>query len=216
MEDNIAWQQYPQHRNFFNKLWLSNELGYDCGPCGVAPSHDGYYIVRPIYNLSGMGAGARKVYIKAGDTSSVPPGYFWCEWFEGIHYSATYGPFIHNTKGEWTKKHCFIGKNQDNALTFFQKWYKINYVPTLSRFFHLLSDVPIINVEFIGDKPIEVHLRESPDPMADEVIPIWDGDQHKIKILENKGYTYVESYDDADGFIEIPRIGFMMRNKTYE
>ena len=76
MEDSEAYIRYPKHRRWFDKLHLSETLGYDCGPCGVAPSKDGYYIVRPIYNLSGMSIGAKKVWIEKGDVSKVPRGIF--------------------------------------------------------------------------------------------------------------------------------------------
>jgi len=37
---------------------------------------------------------------------------------------------------------------------------------------------PHINIEIIGDKIIEVHLRHNTDPvMHDEFIPIWSNDQ---------------------------------------
>jgi hypothetical protein len=211
MDDTQAWNEYPRYRDWMNKLWFSMRMGYDCGPSGVPPSRDGYYIVRPIYNLSGMGVGARKEFIRAGDVSVVQPGYFWCEWFEGTHYSATYGPFNHTEKGRWKPRHCFSGETDENSLTFFKVWRRVKNVPDLPRLFHELSSIPTINVEFIRDKPIEVHLRDTPDPLADEFIPVWKGQEKMIDIYTSMGYSYIESYDNADGFLDIPRIGFMIK-----
>lgn len=211
MDDTTAWQRYPAYRDWFNKLWFSMKMGYDCGPCGVPPTREGYYIVRPVYNLLGMGLGASKEYIRAGDTSKVPPGYFWCEWFEGTHYSATYGPFIHDETGHWKKRHCFSGVNDENSLTFFHVWNRVEEVPDLSRHFHSLSSIPVINVEFIGDRPIEVHLRDTPDPLVDQFVPVWKGQERLIDIYKDLGYSYIESFDDADGFLNTPRIGFMIK-----
>lgn len=75
MDDCDSYLKYPHHRNWFNKLWLSEMLGYKCGPCGVEIPEDGTYVVRPIYNLSGMGIGAELKQLKKDDIST-PPGYF--------------------------------------------------------------------------------------------------------------------------------------------
>ena len=59
-EDYQTYAKYSHHRKWFNKLWLSETLGYDCGPSGIFPDKSGWYIVRPIMNLSGMSVGAEK------------------------------------------------------------------------------------------------------------------------------------------------------------
>ena len=206
MEDYQAWNQYPQHRKWFNKLYVSQLMGHYCGPCGLAPDKDGFYIVRPIYNLSGMSAGASKKFIPAGDATLTPPGYFWCEWFEGDHYSATYRWV--DLVG-WQLTSCWIGKKSSMK---FYKWIRTNYAPAVPNKLIELADLPLINVEFIGDKVIEVHLRDSPDPDYEELIPIWSDDvQEMIDNLELMGYTFISSYDDADGFIKPARIGFMVK-----
>lgn len=206
MEDHDAWKAYPEYRKWFNKLYVSELLGYYCGPCGVAPDRDGYYIIRPIYNLSGMSAGAQKKFIKAGDATQVPPGYFWCEWFEGTHYSATYQSV---DLIEWKTKSCWIAEKLE--FKFF-RWQRSDYTPPVPSKFNELANLPEINIEFIGDKVIEVHLRDTPDPDYNEVIPIWEDDPtNLIDIYESMGYSYIESFDDADGFIRPARIGFMVK-----
>ena len=61
-------------------------------------SESGYYCIRSIYNLYGMGLGASKVWLDTDDNSEVMnrqhPGSFYCEWFDGPHYSIDY---------EWNK-----------------------------------------------------------------------------------------------------------------
>lgn len=206
MEDYQAWKHYPEHRKWFNKLHVSDLMGHYCGPCGVAPEKDGFYIVRPIYNLSGMSAGASKAWIKAGDVTRVPPGYFWCEWFEGDHYSASY-KWI--DKVGWMLDSCWIG---DKIEFRFKRWTRSNYAPAIPNKLIELADLPVVNVEFIGDKVIEVHLRDTPDPDYDELIPIFEDDPAEtIDIYRSKGYSYVESFEDADGFITPARIGFMVK-----
>lgn len=212
MHDYQAWKRYPNHRNWFNKLWVSEKLQYRCGPCGVAPDISAYYIVRPIYNLSGMGVGAKKVWIEANDYSQVPPGYFWCEFFEGNQYSATF-VFQHDKNPWWKQLSCWMGVKSEDNLSQFQSWHRSDKQLTVPRIFNDLSGIEKINIEFIGDNPIEVHLRESPDPNCEEFIPIWSGEENMVDKYEKLGYTYIKSYEDADGFLKTPRLGFMIKGE---
>ncbi len=36
MNDDQAWEKYPKHHKWFNKLWLAEELGYVCGQLPIA------------------------------------------------------------------------------------------------------------------------------------------------------------------------------------
>lgn len=211
MEDWEAWEKYPRYHKWFNKLWLSESLGYHCGPSGTAPKQDGLYIVRPVYNLSGMGVGARKVHIKANDQTATPPGYFWCEYFEGTQYSVTYR-FNHDTVGTWTPISSWKAIQDSEDLWRFGGWVRSDYSPPVPRLFNQLSEIQRINIEFKGDRPIEVHLRDTPDPDYDEIVPIWKDREKDVDKYLDMGYTYVKSFDDADGFLEVPRLGFMVRN----
>ena len=51
MHDDEAWLKYPQHHKWFNKLWLSEQLNYVCGPSSVSVPEEKEYFVKPIYNL---------------------------------------------------------------------------------------------------------------------------------------------------------------------
>jgi hypothetical protein len=209
MTDAEAYQKYPKLYHWFNKLWIAEKLGYACGPSGIAPCKSGWYIVRPVMNISGMGVGAKKEYIKAGDLSKVPPGYFWCEWFEGIQYSVTFEWVCY-----WKQISCFMAERNIENLSRFNKWSKYDHkVFKLGHIFEEIADSKIIkiNVEFIDDNPIEVHLRESPDPDYDIIIPIWKDEENLVDKYQKMGYSYINSYDDANGFLEIPRIGFIVK-----
>ena len=209
MNDTDAWDRYPRHRKWFNKLYLAQLLGYNSGPSGTAPKQDGWYIVRPIYNLSGMSIGAEKKFINAGDLKQTPPGYFWCEWFDGEHYSVTYD-FMHGEIATWNPISGWCGYKDGLKFT---KWIRTDVYPNVPRALNELSDVGRINVEFIGNNVIEVHLRDTPDPDYDELIPIWQNDpQTLVDKYIRMGYSYINSYDDADGFLTPPRIGFMVKN----
>ena len=207
--DSEAYRAYPNLHNWFNKLWLSEQLGYDCGPAGIAPTRSGHYIVRPIINLVGMSVGAAKMWIEGGDTKGVDPGYFWCQWFEGHQISVDY-----EWAGKWNPVSCWEATVDDQHLYKFQKWERCGQYPELGSFFDDIADngVTRINVEFVDGKPIEVHLRQSPDPDYDVLIPIWQGEEKKVDVFKELGYVYISDYDDADGQILKSRIGFMVKN----
>ena len=99
------WEKFPQHHLWWNKLYVAEKFGYQCGPGATPIPESKQYVIRPIYNLAGMGIGAEVKFLEKGDRSSVPPGYFWCEYFKGTHYSASY---IWN-KASWKNIHCWIG-----------------------------------------------------------------------------------------------------------
>jgi hypothetical protein len=218
MDDEHAYLKYPHHRHWFNKLYVATLFGYDCGPCGTAPTKDGTYVVRPIYNLSGMSVGATVKDIKAGNNREVPAGYFWCEYLTGNHYSANYvwkydrdmitGKWLQPWKGS----SCWEGTNMPINLTKFVEWKRSDYIPEVPDELASLRDVGVINVEFKGDQVIEVHLRPSADPDYDHLIPVWASDLGiKKQHMETHGFDFVDSYDDADGQLEDPRIGFLVK-----
>lgn len=210
MNDIEAYQSYPHLRHWYNKLWLSEQLGYTCGPASIAPTISGIYIIRPIMNLSGMGVGAKKIWIDAGDYSKVPPGYFWCEWFDGDQYSVTYQWQDYHIG--WKPISCWKGIKEDHNLSKFSKWIKTDFYPPINILFHELADLEKINIEYIEDKIIEVHLRTSPDPDYNELIPVWKGDEEVVDKYTKMGYSYIISYDDAEGFLDLPRVGFLVKN----
>lgn len=208
MDDAYAYLNYPDQRKWFNKLWLSEKLGYYCGPSGVAPNKSGWYIVRPIMNISGMGLGAERKYINAMDFAKVPPGYFWCEWFEGVQYSVTF----ERNNSSWKQISCYCAERNVDNLSNFKKWIKYDHkIFKLNSIFDEIK-VSKINVEFIDDNPIEVHLRDTPDPLYDEIIPIWEGNEKLVDKYEKMGYSYITNYDNADGFLKPARLGFVVKN----
>ena len=191
-EDFQCWQEYKTQRWVFNKLEVAMKLGYDCGPAGVPITKDGYYIIRPIYNLYGMGIGAKKKYLSLKDDSEgmiyhkhIPPGYFWCEWFEGKHHSVDYkyGNQILAVRGYRTS----------DILTKWDKWEKVTQDFSIPPKLHMLKSKRWLNIEFIEDEVIEVHYRNDPDFEFNnkEFLPVWEGES----INPPEGYTYIEHPD---------------------
>ena len=69
-------------------------------------------------------------------------------------------------------------------------------------------DVPRINIEAIGDKIIEVHLRNGFDHLMqyDEIIPVFALDPPKSLL----GYEFVEGVV-GHGWLDNPRLGYWVR-----
>lgn len=208
MEDWDAWNLYPDHRWVYNKLELSKQLNYVCGPAPMPVTRSGYYCVRPIMNLGGMAAQAKIMYLEQGKVLEIPPAHFWCERFEGDQYSVNYSwqdeslVAVHVSKGFTDIKNLYR----------FYSWKKVeNRSFPLPEWIKDFRDVENINIEFIGDRIIEIHLRwgeDFPDG-AEEIISVWDNTSVEFcKKLEQQGYSFFDEYVDAEKNIPHARIGF--------
>ena len=85
--DADAWQRYPRLRWLYDRLQLSQALGYECGPAGTLPPGPGLWFVKPIINLNGMGVGAHAQHYDGGPIFPIQPGSFWMPHFIGRHIS---------------------------------------------------------------------------------------------------------------------------------
>ena len=193
-EDEVWNTIDPEHIWVMDKLILSRKLGYSCGPTGMDVPKPDWYIVRPCINAMGLGLGAEKVWLEK-DTEHLPLGYFWCEWFEGDHYSIDFLP------GWGTKVITVKGFKNPNTFTKWDKWIKVenkkeHVIPRI--LYPTILQYDTINLEFIGDKLIEVHFRrnEDFDGGITEFIPVWEGQDTNPP----KGYQY-RDYPDVHGRI---------------
>ena len=178
-----------------DKLILSSKMGYKCGPAGIDVPEAGDYIVRPVVNAYGLGIGAEKMFIEQ-TTTHIPPGFFWCEWFEGRHLSVDY------QQGKQIL--CVEGFKPENTFTKWDRWARtMDVMPMPEQIHEAVGEHDIVNCEFIGDKLIEVHLRHNPDFEGHimEFIPVWEGEDTSAP----NGYKYRE-YPDVHG-----RIGAFIR-----
>lgn len=212
--DEEAWLSYTSLRHLFNKLDLSLRLGYSAGPSLVPVPETKNYIVRPIYNLGGMGSYAHVKEIKQGDTINIP-GSFWCEAFEGRHICVEYAKH----KGELYVQKITEGFRRSQELFRFDRWVILDKMPDNIKLPIWLESELVnayhSNVEFIDGNVIEVHLRKIPDfpKGAKEIIPIWSDDdlQQAHLTWAQAGYTWQVDEDDNDGTIPVKRLGFYYR-----
>jgi len=195
-EDEVWRDLSPEHMWIYDKLILSKKLGYTCGPIGIDVPTPGWYIVRPIINLMGLGYGAEKVWIE-DETDHLPIGYFWCEWFEGRHLSVDY------YKGRPIL--CVEGFKDPEELMYWDAWSVVLDIKNYQDIPDILKNIPYdyINCEFIGGKLIECQLRRNLDFQWNntDFVPVWEGEN----IEPPEGWRYVD-YPDLHG-----RIGAYIR-----
>lgn len=196
----------PKDRWIFNKLEIALIQGIAAGTNSHEVPATGYYIVRPIINLHGMGVSATKEWIEEGDEEEkVPDGFFWMEMLQGRHLSIDY---------ENKKPVLVVEGFKADTLYKWNKWVRksIKSAIKLPKFLRRAgSRNKYLNVEFIGGRVIEVHLRGNPDfeESYNEIIPVWD--DTTIEFFTDRveeGYSFVEA-KEYNGFET--RHGFLVR-----
>lgn len=187
---------HPEDLWVYNKLQLSQVLGYTCGPAGLEVPNPGFYIVRPSINFMGMGRYSRREKIRR-DTEHLHPGTFWCEEFTGEHLSVDFQ----------NKESKLVVKGNRDEEDKLYRWSHWEVIERVVEFPEVLNDISSryewINCEFIGGKLIEVHFRRNPDFRYNNTIamPVWK-DQKVPELDESSGMYYIEDKDyRRQGFI---------------
>jgi len=235
-EDFQAWETFKCHEEYrwlFNKMEVALRQGLEAGPAGTAPAFAGTYIYRPIINLYGMGIGATKfeynesMYSIMINNGVVPPGSFWCEWLDGDHFSIDY----EYKDGSWHTRSVLAGEHESkDNLTKFSKWEKVatTFAPDVEDLNLLYLNLPFLNdkrlvkfnVEMIGEKIIEIHLRWGNDPFDEypvgtEIIPVWNDEEAPEGEWKGNLHTDMEEYS-ASGFLKDVRRGYIIRRSEKE
>jgi len=184
-EDDVWERIHPNHLWVMDKLIVSRKMGYKAGPVGQDVPDPGWYIVRPCVNMMGMGLGSKKIWIEK-DTTHLPLGHFWCEWFEGRHLSVDY----HKGQIDLVAE----GLRSGDDLTRWDEWRKVDDIIPFPRLLDDFIDSSWVNCEFIGDKLIEVHFRRNPDfRWGNSVfIPVWEEEtRDPVLRLHLDGHKYI-------------------------
>jgi hypothetical protein len=161
VDDGDAYRWNPLHRWVYNKLLVAESQGLPCAPHGVAPTSYPVFS-KPIVNLEGMGVGSRLLKCARDYESHSTPGHLWMQWLEGEHIStdaAVIRGVVHwmrHARGftlpGGTFDHWIIEAAPREALAAYcTDW--------ITR--HLATYTGVVNLETIGGRIIEAHLRFS-------------------------------------------------------
>lgn len=170
-EDCEAYTLYPQYNWVYNKLELYKNLGYEVHPHGVTPTK--FPVVsKPITNLYGLSVGTRILHDWSEDY--YEPGHIWMAYYSGYHYSTDY-VVIRGVVVNW-KATMLAYKDRLDSFTGFRigtlpdllHKHNVHYIKQ-----NLASYTGILNIEQIGSKILEVHLR-----MSAQFIDLFGGDSY--------------------------------------
>src|SRR5687767_7195112 len=141
--DGEAWQAYPNLRWVYDRLRLSQALGYECGPAGTLPPRRGTWFVKPVINLNGMGVDAGAQAYDGGACFPVRPGSFWMPRFTGRHLSFDLKRMSNKWQVEFAVE-CIYRNNRP------YEWRRIEDRPELPVLISPdASVVPWLNIETI-------------------------------------------------------------------
>ncbi|HEY7245988.1 MAG TPA: hypothetical protein VH678_19125 [Xanthobacteraceae bacterium] len=160
-EDCDAWLWYPAYRWVYDKIAVAHSQGLDAAPHGVMPSRFPVFS-KPITNLRGMGVASRTLHDASSYVQSLTPGHMWMTLLQGRHVSSdvvivrgeprwwrhvTGEPSGDGTFDYWTVHAAAEPAIEDYCGTWIAR--------------HLGGYTGILNIETIGGRMIEVHLRMS-------------------------------------------------------
>ncbi len=160
-DDSESWLLFPKHRWIFNKLLICETQGIEAGPHGVEPAAYPVFS-KPIYNMRGMGIGSHLVRNATEMHATQAPGHMWMRLLEGEHLSTDVA-VVRGAARWW--RHARGVPDHDGMFD-----YWIVYAdprPALEDFLggwlraHLADYTGMVNIETIGGRIIECHLRFS-------------------------------------------------------
>ncbi len=158
-DDEHAYELYPEHRWIYNKLQICDSQSLPSAPHGVPP-HEFPVFSKPIYNMQGMGVGGA-TYASAEDLEqNLTAGHMWMPRLEGEHVSTD--AVVLGGEAQWWRH--TIGETLGDGV--FDYWTVLaEDRPELEAYCgawmrrNLRGYSGAVNLETIGGKLIEVHLR---------------------------------------------------------
>lgn len=184
VSDAAAWRLNPAHRQVYDKLALALNAGLRAAPCGVDPRDCGIaegerVFVKPQTNLAGMAIRARPL---PADAVPMEPGAFWCELLTGAQTSSDC--LVADGEPVWF---CHTAASAERSGARPLAWEvgagaALDAAPWLQPLVadwvraNLAGYTGICNLEMIGGRPIEAHLRGSNgffDLYGPDFLPAW-------------------------------------------
>jgi hypothetical protein len=158
-DDEHAYELYPEHRWIYNKLLVCDTQGVAGAPHGVPPPSFPIFS-KPIYNMHGMGVGGRIIESEEELAANIHAGHMWMALEEGEHVSSDV--VVIGGEAQWWRHS--IGKTLGEGV--FDYWTVLaEDSPSIEAYCgdwlrsNLKGYSGAVNLETIGGKIIEVHLR---------------------------------------------------------
>jgi hypothetical protein len=158
-EDQDSFDLYPDYRWVYNKIKICETQQIRCAPHDVPPV-DYPVFSKPITNLRGMGIDSHKLNNGNDYHNYCKSGHFWMEYLTGDHISSD----VAIIEGEIVWQAHVKGMAAPEGT--FDYWQILSepipqleatYAEWLSQY--LKNYTGMINIESIGGKIIEIHLR---------------------------------------------------------
>ncbi len=195
-EDGDAWELFPQYRWIYNKLLVAESQGMACAPHGLEPRSFPVFS-KPIYNMRGMGAESQLFRTPREYQLNQRPGHLWMPLLEGEHVSSDVA--VVDGEPRWWRH--VIGKSIGEGM--FDHWTVLAADrPAVEAYCgawlreHLRGYTGMVNVETIGAKIIEAHLRFS-DQWPDLYGAGW---LDALVRLYAEGHWAYDNADRRDGY----------------
>jgi len=158
-EDGDAWRWYPEYKWVYDKLAIAESQGLVCAPHGIDPESFPVFS-KPIYNMRGMGAGSAVLRTAKEYKHRQRPGHMWMPLLEGEHVSTDAA--VVDGEIQW-QRHT-VGKPLEGGM--FDYWTVLAEArPKVEQYLaawvakHMRGYTGMLNVETIGARIIEVHMR---------------------------------------------------------
>jgi len=208
-EDSDAWTWNPKHRWVYDKLEVATLQALLAAPHGIEPQ--GYPVFsKPIYNLKGMGVGSRVLRSKIDYEQAYQPGHMWMPLLEGEHISSDVA--LIDGAPQWWRHASGIASGDGT----FDHWQvHADAAPAVEASAgdwcrrHLGGYTGMVNLETIGGRIIEVHLR-----FADQWPDLYGGDDW-VKALVRLYEKHEWRFDDGGRRTGYSVVLFMPHGSRY-
>ena len=158
-EDADAWVWFPQHRWIYDKLAVARSQGIAAAPHGVVPPRYPVFS-KPMMNLRGMGIGSQTIASPQEYAAALTPGHFWMELLQGEHVSSDVA--VENGRAVWWRHTTGIpgpGGTFDRWVVHAEARADLEAACGAWIGSHLAGYTGMLNLETIGGRIIEAHLR---------------------------------------------------------
>jgi hypothetical protein len=158
-DDEHAYELHPEHRWIYNKLRICDSQSIPAAPHGVAPPEFPVFS-KPIYNMHGMGVDGLVIESETEMARNMRAGHMWMTLLRGEHVSSD--AVVLGGEAQWWRHS--VGRAIGEGM--FDYWTVLaderaeleEYCGDWMRE-HLRGYSGAVNLETIGGKLIEVHLR---------------------------------------------------------